>query len=129
MNQFIKPAYRSWSIDCDLVTPKKCHELFPMLNVEDVLGGLWIPGDGVGDPHLLCMSLMREATDKGEKTFFFIIFMELNMNSYLNIEIYVRTLEKFNFRCGCDGRLFCDSCAIERRQSVWSGNYKWCNRV
>lgn len=36
-----------------------------MLNVDDILGGLWIPGDGVGDPHLFCMALMREAVEKG----------------------------------------------------------------
>ncbi|XP_026736560.1 pyruvate dehydrogenase phosphatase regulatory subunit, mitochondrial-like, partial [Trichoplusia ni] len=55
----------SWGIPCELVTPKKCQELCPLLNVEDVLGGLWIPGDGVGDPHLLSMSLMRESVENG----------------------------------------------------------------
>ncbi|KAJ8738008.1 hypothetical protein PYW08_000603 [Mythimna loreyi] len=55
----------SWGIPCDLVTPKKCQELWPLLNVDDVLGGLWIPGDGVGDPHLLCMALMRECVESG----------------------------------------------------------------
>lgn len=56
---------RSWGIDCDLVTPKGCQEIWPMLNVEDIVGGLWIPGDGVGDPHLICMSLIREALQNG----------------------------------------------------------------
>ncbi|KAJ0184007.1 hypothetical protein K1T71_000430 [Dendrolimus kikuchii] len=55
----------SWDIPCELVTPKRCQELWPMLNVDDVVGGLWIPGDGVGDPHLFCMSLMREAVKNG----------------------------------------------------------------
>ncbi|CAG9136949.1 unnamed protein product [Plutella xylostella] len=55
----------SWGIDCDLVTPKGCQEIWPMLNVEDIVGGLWIPGDGVGDPHLICMSLIREALQNG----------------------------------------------------------------
>lgn len=58
--------YSSWGIPCELVTPKKCQELCPLLNVEDVLGGLWIPGDGVGDPHLLSMSLMRESVENGK---------------------------------------------------------------
>ncbi|KAH9634644.1 hypothetical protein HF086_000616 [Spodoptera exigua] len=53
----------SWGIPCELVTPKKCQELWPLLNVDDVLGGLWIPGDGVGDPHLLCMALMKECIE------------------------------------------------------------------
>lgn len=60
--------YSSWGIPCDLVTPRRCEELAPMINVEDVIGGLWIPGDGVGDPHLVGISLMREAVEQG--TFF-----------------------------------------------------------
>lgn len=44
----------------------KCKEIWPLLNVDDILGGLWIPDDGVADPHLLCMSLMREAVAKGK---------------------------------------------------------------
>ncbi|KOB76949.1 Uncharacterized protein OBRU01_04874 [Operophtera brumata] len=48
-----------------LITPRRCQELSPMLNVDDVVGGLWIPGDGVGDPHLFGMSLMREAVEQG----------------------------------------------------------------
>lgn len=56
---------RSWGIPCELITPKQCQKLCPMLNVEDIIGGLWIPGDGVGDPHLFCMSLMREAVANG----------------------------------------------------------------
>ncbi|CAB3226428.1 unnamed protein product [Arctia plantaginis] len=55
----------SWEIPCELVTPVKCKEIWPLLNVNDILGGLWIPDDGVADPHLLCMSLMREAVAKG----------------------------------------------------------------
>lgn len=56
----------SWGIPCELVTPKRCQEIWPMLNVDDILGGLWIPGDGVGDPRLFCMSLMREAIENGK---------------------------------------------------------------
>lgn len=36
-----------------------------MLNVDDIVGGLWIPDDGVSDTHLFCMSLMREAVENG----------------------------------------------------------------
>ncbi|XP_028166816.1 pyruvate dehydrogenase phosphatase regulatory subunit, mitochondrial isoform X4 [Ostrinia furnacalis] len=55
----------SWGIPCELVTPKRCQEIWPMLNVDDILGGLWIPNDGVGDPHLFCMSLLKEAVENG----------------------------------------------------------------
>ncbi|XP_059055383.1 pyruvate dehydrogenase phosphatase regulatory subunit, mitochondrial isoform X3 [Achroia grisella] len=57
----------SWGIPCELVTPKRCQEIWPMLNVDDILGGLWIPGDGVGDPHMFCMSLIKEAVENGVK--------------------------------------------------------------
>ncbi|XP_028034780.1 pyruvate dehydrogenase phosphatase regulatory subunit, mitochondrial [Bombyx mandarina] len=92
----------SWSIDCDLVTPKKCHELFPMLNVEDVLGGLWIPGDGVGDPHLLCMSLMREATDKGVG-----VMEDCSVTAVLSKDDKVSGVETTNGAIECDYFINC----------------------
>lgn len=30
-----------------------------------MLGGLWIPGDGVGDPHSICRTLVKEAIGMG----------------------------------------------------------------
>lgn len=36
-----------------------------MLNVDDIVGGLWIPGDGVGDTHLTGMSLVKAAMKNG----------------------------------------------------------------
>lgn len=38
---------------------------FPLLNVDDLKGGLWIPGDGVGDPYETCISLVNEAKRMG----------------------------------------------------------------
>jgi len=34
--------------------------------VDDLFGGLWIPGDGVGDPYETCISLVAEAKKMGE---------------------------------------------------------------
>lgn len=36
-----------------------------MLRIDDLVGGLWIPGDGVGDPYETCLSLVAEAKEKG----------------------------------------------------------------
>jgi len=36
-----------------------------LLHVEDLIGGLWIPGDGVGDPYQICLTLMQEARQRG----------------------------------------------------------------
>jgi pyruvate dehydrogenase phosphatase regulatory subunit len=36
-----------------------------LLEVSDLEGGLWIPGDGVADQRLLCRSLLKEAVALG----------------------------------------------------------------
>lgn len=33
--------------------------------MDDLKGGLWIPGDGVGDPYQTCISLVNEAKRLG----------------------------------------------------------------
>ncbi|GLV45547.1 uncharacterized protein CBL_02567 [Carabus blaptoides fortunei] len=57
----------TWKIDCDLVTPEQCKQLCPLINVDDLYGGLWIPGDGVADPYETCISLIKKAKLDGLK--------------------------------------------------------------
>ncbi|ENN70883.1 pyruvate dehydrogenase phosphatase regulatory subunit, mitochondrial [Dendroctonus ponderosae] len=57
----------AWKIDCEILTPDQCQAKCPLLNVDDLYGGLWIPGDGVGDPYETCISLMDEAMKMGVK--------------------------------------------------------------
>lgn len=59
----------SWQIDCELLTPDQCKDKWPLLNTDDILGGLWIPGDGVGDPYETCLSIMAEAKNMGVQVF------------------------------------------------------------
>ncbi|KAB0792639.1 hypothetical protein PPYR_14600 [Photinus pyralis] len=54
-----------WDIKCELLTPIQCKEKCPLLNVDDLEGGLWIPGDGVGDPYQICNALTEEARRMG----------------------------------------------------------------
>jgi pyruvate dehydrogenase phosphatase regulatory subunit len=37
----------------------------PIILTSDVLGGLWVPGDGVGDPYQICVSLVSAVKNKG----------------------------------------------------------------
>ncbi|KAK7789876.1 hypothetical protein R5R35_008830 [Gryllus longicercus] len=55
----------AWDIECSLVTPEEIKELCPLLEVSDLYGGLWIPGDGVGDPFQICLSLISSAKERG----------------------------------------------------------------
>lgn len=41
------------------------QEICPLLHIDDLVGGLWIPGDGVGDPYQICLALIGEAKKKG----------------------------------------------------------------
>ncbi|XP_043248408.1 pyruvate dehydrogenase phosphatase regulatory subunit, mitochondrial [Colletes gigas] len=59
----------SCNIECHLVTPKEVQEICPLLRVDDLVGGLWIPDDGVGDPYQICLTLIGEAKKKGVKVF------------------------------------------------------------
>ncbi|CAL7940333.1 unnamed protein product [Xylocopa violacea] len=59
----------SRNIECHLITPKQVQEICPLLQVDDLVGGLWIPGDGVGDPYQICLTLIEEARKKGVKVF------------------------------------------------------------
>lgn len=57
--------FSGWGIECELLTPQQCLEKCPLIEISDIVGGLWIPKDGVGDPHLVCRSLVQEAINMG----------------------------------------------------------------
>ncbi|WP_010551539.1 GcvT family protein [Brachybacterium paraconglomeratum] len=38
---------RSWGVEAQVVDTDECRRLFPMVDPEPVLGGLWTPGDGL----------------------------------------------------------------------------------
>ncbi|XP_076241185.1 pyruvate dehydrogenase phosphatase regulatory subunit, mitochondrial isoform X2 [Calliopsis andreniformis] len=59
----------SCNIECHLVSPQQIQEICPLLKVDDLVGGLWMPGDGVGDPYQICLTLIGEAKKKGVKVF------------------------------------------------------------
>lgn len=57
--------FSPWNIECELLSPEECKQRCPILNIEGVKGGLWIPEDGVGDPYEICQSLISEAQNTG----------------------------------------------------------------
>lgn len=59
----------SWNIECELVTPEEAGKLCPLISTDDLQGGLWIPGDGVGDPYQICRSLISAAKEGGVRVF------------------------------------------------------------
>lgn len=48
-----------------IIEPEKIHELFPLLNMDKILAGLYNPGDGHIDPYSLTMALATGARKYG----------------------------------------------------------------
>ncbi|XP_042365923.1 dimethylglycine dehydrogenase, mitochondrial [Plectropomus leopardus] len=52
-----------------LIGPEKVHELFPLLDINKVLAGLYTPGDGHIDPYSLTMALAAGARMYGAQIY------------------------------------------------------------
>lgn len=59
------PFFSGWGIECEILTPNECKKKCPILATDDILGGLWIPKDGVADPSLICETLIEESIKHG----------------------------------------------------------------
>src|SRR6201982_2610990 len=58
------PAEAS-QLDCELISPARARELYPILRDDDLQGAIWLPGDGRANPTDLTAPLARRARDKG----------------------------------------------------------------
>lgn len=56
---------RVWGIECEILTPSQCREKCSIIETNDLLGGIWIPKDGVAHPKHICDTLISEATRLG----------------------------------------------------------------
>lgn len=52
-------------VDVDVITPDAAKDKWPVMQVEDVKGGLWMPGDGKANPTDLTQSLAKGARMRG----------------------------------------------------------------
>jgi 4-methylaminobutanoate oxidase (formaldehyde-forming) len=51
----------AYDLECELLTAEQAHERFPLMQVDDVLGAIWLPGDGRANPTDLTQSLAKGA--------------------------------------------------------------------
>jgi glycine cleavage system aminomethyltransferase T/glycine/D-amino acid oxidase-like deaminating enzyme len=56
---------RSFGVEVQLITPKEAGDLYPVMRTDDLLGAIWIPGDGKANPADLTMSLAKGARNRG----------------------------------------------------------------
>ena len=56
---------RSFGVEFEFVTPAEIARMAPILRTDDLVGGVWIPGDGKANPTDLAMSLAKGARLRG----------------------------------------------------------------
>jgi len=40
----------AYQLDCELISPKRAGELYPIMETRDLAGAIWLPGDGRANP-------------------------------------------------------------------------------
>jgi 4-methylaminobutanoate oxidase (formaldehyde-forming) len=56
---------QAFGIECELISAGQAAERYPLLRSEDLVGALWLPGDGRADPVDLTAALARGARQRG----------------------------------------------------------------
>ncbi|XP_043463214.1 pyruvate dehydrogenase phosphatase regulatory subunit, mitochondrial isoform X1 [Leptopilina heterotoma] len=92
----------SRSIDCHLVSPEEAKKLCPLLQIEDIVGGLWIPDDGAADPYQICLTLIGEAKKNGVK-----VFENCKVNKIFNQNGKVTAVETTRGKIECQHFINC----------------------
>ncbi|MEJ7833636.1 MAG: FAD-dependent oxidoreductase [Nocardioides sp.] len=57
----------AYDMDCELLSPERARELWPAMRVDDLLGAIWLPGDGKVNPTDVTQSLAKGARARGAR--------------------------------------------------------------
>ncbi len=57
----------AFDLECELISPARARELYPILEDADLLGGMWLPGDGTVNPTDLTQALAKGARQRGAR--------------------------------------------------------------
>ena len=55
----------AYELECELISPARARELYPILRDDDLEGAIWLPVDGRANPTDLTAALARGARGKG----------------------------------------------------------------
>ena len=59
----------AYDLECELISPSRARELYPILETTDLLGAIWLPGDATANPVDVTASLARGARMGGVSIF------------------------------------------------------------
>lgn len=59
----------AYGMECELLTPEQALEHYPVLRIDDLVGAIWLPGDGKANPTDLTQALAKGARNRGTRVF------------------------------------------------------------
>jgi len=62
-------AAGAYDMECHLLTPAEAAEHYPIMRVDDLVGAIWLPGDGTANPTDLTQALAKGARLHGVRVF------------------------------------------------------------
>ncbi len=57
----------AFDMECELLTPEQALEHYPVMRVDDLVGAIWLPGDGKANPTDLTFALAKGARMRGAR--------------------------------------------------------------
>jgi 4-methylaminobutanoate oxidase (formaldehyde-forming) len=60
---------RAYGVACDVITPARAGELYPLMRTDDLKGAVWLPGDGKANPADLTLALAKGARNNGVRIY------------------------------------------------------------
>ena len=57
----------AFDMECEILTPEAAHEHYPLMEVDDLVGAMWLPGDGKANPTDLTLALAKGARQRGAR--------------------------------------------------------------
>jgi len=58
---------RAQGVDVDVVSPREAADIWPVMASDDLVGAVWLPGDGKANPTDLTQSLAKGARNRGAR--------------------------------------------------------------
>lgn len=58
---------RPTGLQCELIGPDDIKRMHPLIRIDNLEGGVWVPDDAVADPQAICFALMELAKEGGAK--------------------------------------------------------------
>ena len=59
----------AYGIEADIISAKQAQDKWPIMQVDDVVGGVWLPGDGKANPADITQALAKGARNRGAMIF------------------------------------------------------------